>query len=200
MALYVMRHTHIATLDLRPSLLLLLLLPLLQIAVLPSSADRRYDHHLLGASLAWNSSYDPRAVIYSRFQVTRTGRVIVVSPRFRPGVPFTLGSFRTAGTTDRSVVEPDVLPLPSEPEAHQVETWTPPAPAPLVNVVDLSIEDISDALWLLDVGVVDTMTDSPRRIAPAKVVRLEIDDDQDHRGPPKVRDHRDCAMYPHRTA
>jgi len=194
MVLYVMRHTRIAATDLGPSQLLLLLLQLTMMAVLTGSVDRRYDHHLLGTSLVWNSSYDPRAVIHSRFQITRTGRVIVVSPRFRPGVPFTLGSFRTAGIGDRCVVEPDVLPLPSAPDAHRAETRTPPAskdsaPAPLVNVIDLSIEEITDVVWLLDVGLVDTMTGSPRRVAPAKVVRLEIDDDQDHRGPPKVRDH-----------
>lgn len=191
MVLYVMRHTRIAASDLGPSQLLLLFLQLTSMAVLTGSVDRRYDHHLLGTSLVWNSSYDPRAVIHSRFQMTRAGRVLVVSPRFRPGVPFTLGSFRTAGSGDKCVVEPDVLALPSTTQAHLAETRIPPAskdsaPAPLVNVIDLSIEDITDVVWLLDVGLVDTMTGSPRRVAPAKVVRLEIDDDQDHRGPPKV--------------
>ncbi|CAI6343218.1 unnamed protein product [Macrosiphum euphorbiae] len=190
MVLYVMRHTRIAASDLGPSQLLLLFLQLTSMAVLTGSVDRRYDHHLLGTSLVWNSSYDPRAVIHSRFQMTRAGRVLVVSPRFRPGVPFTLGSFRTAGSGDKCVVEPDVLALPSTTQAHLAETRIPSAskdssPAPLVNVIDLSIEDITDVVWLLDVGLVDTMTGSPRRVAPAKVVRLEIDDDQDHRGPPK---------------
>ncbi|XP_025202087.1 uncharacterized protein LOC112599397 [Melanaphis sacchari] len=187
-----MRYTRIATADFEQSLLLLFLFQLTSSVVRSVSADRRYDHHLLGTSPAWNNSYIPRAVIHSRFQMTRAGRVIVVSPRFRPGVPFTLGSFRTAGTDDRAVVEPDVQPLPSEPDTHLAETSVPSAsadsaltPAPLVNVVDLCIDDINDVVWLLDVGVVDTMTDSPRRVAPAKVVKLEIDDDQDHRRPPK---------------
>jgi len=100
-----------------------------------------------------------------------------------------LGSFRTAGPDDRAVVEPDVFPLPSGRDAHLPETTassTDSGTVPLVNVVDLSIDNINDVVWLLDVGVVDTMTDSPRRIAPAKVVRLEIDEDRDHGGPPKV--------------
>ncbi|KAF0761958.1 Uncharacterized protein FWK35_00010356 [Aphis craccivora] len=180
-----MRHRRIATADLDQSPLLLILL---QLTFWPVSSDRRYDHHLLGTSPAWNSSYDPRAVIHSRFQMTRCGRVIVVSPRFRPAVPFTLGSFRTSEPDDRAVVEPDVFPLPSGRDAHQPEitaSSTDSGTAPLINVVDLSIDNINDVVWLLDVGVVDTMTDSPRRVAPAKVVRLEIDEDQDHGGPPK---------------
>ncbi|XP_026819477.1 uncharacterized protein LOC113558171 [Rhopalosiphum maidis] len=182
-----MRHTRIVIARSEQSLLLLVLLQLTPLCVRPGSAERRYDHHLLGTSPAWNGSYYPRAVIHSRFQMTRAGRVIVVSPRFRPGVPFTLGSFRTAGIDDRAIVEPDVLPLPSAPDAHSPETSAEAdsASAPLINVVDLCVDDINDVVWLLDVGVVDTMTDSPRRVAPAKVVKLEIDDDQDHRRPPK---------------
>lgn len=184
----VMRHTHTTAVALGPPLLLL------QLTAVAIIADRRYDHHLLGTSMAWPSPYNPRAVIHSRFQMTRDGRVIVVSPRYRPGIPFTLGSFRTAGSGDRAIVEPDVLPLPSATDAHRIDAdcvptaGTESAPAPLINVIDLCIEAVDDVLWLLDLGVVDTMTGFPRRIAPAKVVRLEFDDDQDHRGPPKVRD------------
>lgn len=181
-----MLHRRIATADFVQSPLLLILL---QLTFWLVNADRRYDHHLLGTSPAWNSSYDPRAVIHSRFQMTRSGRVIVVSPRFRPGVPFTLGSFRTSGPHDRAIVEPDVFPLPSGRDTHRPETTAPSTDSdtvPLVNVVDLSIDNINDMVWLLDVGVVDTMTGNPRRVAPAKVVRLEIDEDQDHGGPPKV--------------
>lgn len=156
-------------------------------AVQPDRADRRYDHHLSGTSMAWPNRYDARAVIHSRFQMTRDGRVIVASPRFRPGVPFTVGTFR-ATAANRAAVEPDVLPLPSAPEAHgaavaanRAAGSSQPPPSPLVNVIDLWMDN-RDVLWLLDVGVVDTMTAEPKRVAPAKIVRLDMGDEDD----PKV--------------
>lgn len=155
---------------------LLALLPLLASASLPSRAvGSQIYHHLLGTSMVWPDRYDPRAVIHSRFQATRDGRVFVASPRYRPGVPFTLGTFRAA-----SAVEPDVWPLPASPAAHRaVACRNAPPPPPLVNVVDLWLDDSGDTLWLLDVGVVDTMTDKPSVIAPAKVVRLDVSDCSD---------------------
>lgn len=143
-------------------------------------AARRYDHHVLGTSMEWTGPYDSRAVIHSRLQVTRDGRILMASPRFRPGVPFTLGWFR-ASTASRAVVEPDVRPLPAAPGTHHPAAATavssPGQCAPLLNVVDLYLDKNRDVLWLLDVGVVDTMTSEPKRLAPAKIVRLEIDDD-----------------------
>lgn len=164
-----------------------LLLFAAMVAVQPGRADRRYDHHLSGTSMVWPNRYDARAVIHSRFQMTRDGRVIVASPRFRPGVPFTLGTFR-ATAASRAAVEPDVHPLPSAPEAHRAAAAAnrtagepQPPPSPLVNVIDLWMDN-RDVLWLLDVGVVNTMTGEPKRVAPAKIVRLDMDDEDD----PKV--------------
>lgn len=191
-----------------PSLLLLLLLyvPLPPYRLSRVAANRRYDHHVLGTSMIWPDSYDARAVIHSRFQVTRDGRVLLVSPRYRPGVPFTLGSFR-ATAARRAIIEPDVRPLPPEPRLHSANVAEAEAKAgigsvsgfkaravvgtednssasqssipPLINVVDLCLDATMDVLWLLDVGTVDTMTDNPKHVAPAKIVRLEIDENDD---------------------
>lgn len=151
--------------------------------------DKRYDHHMTGTSMVWARPYDPRAIIHNRFQATRDGRVIMASPRFRPGVPFTLGMFRATAAT-RATVEPEVRPLPSAPKAHWIAGGNCSLPL-LINVVDLYLEDNGIVLWLLDVGMVDTMTDQPKRLAPAKIVRLGIDkgdgeDDVDENDP-KVR-------------
>lgn len=152
------------------------------------SASKRYDHHVLGTSLAWPNPYTARAVVHSRLQMTKDGRVFLASPRFRPGVPFTLGTFRVT-TANRAVVEPEVLPLPSAPESHRAADGpvaaTNSTQSPLVNVVDLCLDDTKDVLWLLDVGVVDTMTNDPKRVAAAKIVRLEVEDDDYQNQVPK---------------
>lgn len=129
--------------------------------------------------MVWPDSYCPRDVIHSRFQITPEGRVILVSPRFRPGVPFTLGSFWVSAAT-RSIVEPDIFPMPPVPEMHQINSKSSHDNfklPPLINVVDVYLDATTDLLWLLDVGSVDTMMGTPRRIAPPKVVRLEIDEE-----------------------
>lgn len=174
------------------SRLLLLLLTAAAVMVPSGRTDWRYDHHVLGASMAWPDAYQPRSVIHSRFQVTRDGRVLVASPRFRPGVPFTLGWFR-ASSASRAVVEPDVRPLPARPSAHRVPSvagvtrrgQAPEHADPLVNVIDLHVDRAGDALWLLDDGLIDTMTDSPKRVARPKLVRLELDNGDEE---PKVRE------------
>lgn len=156
-----------------------LLMLLTALVIRPGRAERRYDHHILGTSLMWTEPYCSRDVIHSRFQITREGRVVVVSPRFRPGVPFTLGSFWVTAAT-RAIVEPNVYPLPLAPELHRINLQAPCVDSkvpPLINVVDVYLDATRDLLWLLDVGSVDTMMGKPRRIAPAKIVRLEIDEE-----------------------
>lgn len=137
--------------------------------------DRRFDHYLLGTSMVWPERYEPRSVIHSRFQMSRGGRVMLSSPRFRPGVPFTLGMFEATAAC-RTNVEPDVRPFPPQQCAHRTRD-TNTDPQPLVNVVDVFL-DKHEILWALDVGTINTMT-QPERVAPPKIVRVEIDDDVD---------------------
>lgn len=164
---------------------LLLYVTVVTFVIRLACAGKRYDHHVMGTSLAWSDPYDASAVIHSRFQVTNDGRIFVLSPRFRPGVPFTLGTFRVTSAS-RAVVEPEVFPLPSTPETHRAVSSSTGATnstqLSLVNVIDLYLDDTQDVLWLLDVGLVDTMTCNPKRLAPAKIVRLEVDDDDDGGG------------------
>lgn len=144
----------------------------------------RFDHLILGCSMVWPEIYSPKAVIYSRFQMTQDGRVFVVSPRFRPGVPFTLGTFQVTAD-NRAVVEPNVLPFPALPQVHRVPNENTadrksdnlPKSLSLVNIIDLYLENTDDSLWLLDIGSVNTM-EKPKYVVPPKIIRLDLNDDE----------------------
>lgn len=77
----------------------------------------------------------------------------MVTPRFRPGVPFTLGKF---DIFQRCF--PCLSPFPG---------WGS-CPQDLQNAVDLYV-DSHDLLWVLDSGVVNTLSNPEWRSAPRVV-------------------------------
>lgn len=128
---------------------------------------------LSGRSLDWpgqntrsiyetSGRYVPRNVISTRMQIYKDD-AIVAMPRYRSGVPFTLGvvSLRTKDCA------PKVTPFPcwAIQEEGNCEA--------LQSAVDIAL-DIQDILWVLDVGVVNTLEQTPVRRCPPKVVGIDV--------------------------
>ncbi|XP_057665820.1 major royal jelly protein 2 [Diorhabda carinulata] len=103
----------------------------------------------------------PRNVIATRMQIYKDEAFIAL-PRYRHGVPFTLAKFslRTRGC------KATLIPYPSWPlqEEGNCEAFQ--------NVVDLFI-DGADILWVLDIGIVNTLEQPVRRCAP-KIVGINL--------------------------
>ncbi|KAK9499779.1 hypothetical protein O3M35_002751 [Rhynocoris fuscipes] len=103
--------------------------------------------------------YSPRNILPTRFQMVND-TVFLAIPRFRCGVPFSLGFVQL---NDYCKAEPIMHPYPSwginkAEEGH----------AGIVSAVDLQIDN-NLILWVLDVGIIDTLT-QPKFIAPPKIV------------------------------
>ncbi|XP_025995044.1 major royal jelly protein 1 [Solenopsis invicta] len=127
---------------------------------------------LSGHSLDWpcqstkniyetSGRYIARNVIATRAQVYRDD-VIVAMPRYKPGVPFTLGVL-SLKTKDCA---PKVTPFPCWAIQEEGNCQA------LQSVVDLVV-DIQEIVWVLDVGIVNTL-EQPVRRCPPKVVGIDI--------------------------
>ncbi|XP_054280105.1 uncharacterized protein LOC128998131 [Macrosteles quadrilineatus] len=119
---------------------------------------------LTGHSVCWPSeelrnnytsqgNYNPANIIVTRFQWWRD-QVFVCTPSLRPGVPFTLGRF---DLFQRGF--PCIQPFPS---------WD----SDLHNVVDLYV-DARDILWVLDIGIVTTLTNPEVKCHP-RVLAFDV--------------------------
>ena len=112
-----------------------------------------------------NGRYIPKNVIGTRTQIYEN-RAIVAYPRYKPGVPFTLG----------------MVPLENRNIAPNGGAIASPFPSWLIqeegncealqSAVDIAL-DIQGILWVLDVGIVNTMTQPVRR-CPPKIVAIDV--------------------------
>ncbi|XP_071444041.1 protein yellow [Hetaerina americana] len=102
--------------------------------------------------------YIPKNIIATRIQVYKD-EAIIAMPRFRSGTPVTLGRVNLRSR----VCEPVIRPYPCWSLQEEGNCNA------LQNVVDIYI-DINDILWVLDIGVVNTLEDQPIRRCPPKVV------------------------------
>ncbi|XP_012227994.1 major royal jelly protein 1 [Linepithema humile] len=127
---------------------------------------------LSGYSLDWpcqstrniyqtSGRYIARNVIGTRMQVYKDDAIIAM-PRYRPGVPFTLGvmSLKTKDCT------PKVTPFPCWAIQEEGNCQA------LQSAVDIVL-DYQDILWVLDVGIVNTL-EQPVRRCPPKVVGIDV--------------------------
>lgn len=125
---------------------------------------------LSGHSLDWpcqntkniymtNGRYIARNVIATRTQIYKDD-AIVAMPRYKPGVPFTLGVM----SLKIKDCEPKVAPFPCWQIQEEGNCQA------LQNVVDVVL-DFQDILWVLDVGIVNTL-EQPVRRCPPKLVGI----------------------------
>jgi len=105
--------------------------------------------------------YVPKNIIATRVQISGSD-VFVATPRFREGVPFTLSYLNLKDKSCAPTLNP--WPCWSLQEEGNCDA--------LQNVVDLFL-DVNDILWVLDVGITNTLDNPTRRCAP-KVVGFNI--------------------------
>lgn len=100
------------------------------------------------------------------------GRAFVVTPRFRPDVPFTLSAVRLSGHPAAAVMSP----YPARTSLHDGTD-----PDGIRNAVDLYL-DRTGVLWVLDAGAT-TAEPSPVRRTPPRVFAIDVnntDEVSDH--------------------
>lgn len=105
--------------------------------------------------------YIPRNVIATRTQIYKD-EAIVAMPRYKSGVPFTLG----VTSLKSKSCKPQITPFPcwAIQEEGNCEA--------LQSAVDIVL-DVQDILWVLDVGIVNTL-EQPVRRCPPKVVAINV--------------------------
>lgn len=162
--------------------MLLRLVKLLVFATLVSQLEGACDlsHQILqdltfqlsGSSLEWpctstkniyvqSGRYTPKNVIMTRSQIYRD-EAFVTMPRLKAGVPFTLGKISMRKGQCSTAVTP--FPCWSLQEEGNCQA--------LQSAIDIFL-DPNDILWVLDVGLVNTL-EQPVRRCPPKVVGINV--------------------------
>jgi hypothetical protein len=157
-----------------------LMIALLSMTLLPSVCNGICDRQLLpelsftiaGQNLDWpcqstksiyesTGRYVPRNIIATRVQIYKD-EAIVAMPRYKSGVPFTLGvtSLKTKEFGSH------IRPFPCWPMQEEGNCEA------LQSAVDLVL-DVQDILWVLDVGIVNTL-EQPIRRCPPKIIAINI--------------------------
>jgi hypothetical protein len=101
--------------------------------------------------------YVPKNVIGTRIQIFKDDAIVAL-PRFKHGVPFTLAKFSLKGRGCHATLEP--FPCWSIQEEGNCDA--------LQNVVDIFLDPL-DILWVLDLGICNTL-EQPVRRCPPKIV------------------------------
>lgn len=112
--------------------------------------------------------YAARNVIGTRAQVW-ADRAFVLTPRLRPGVPFTVSAVRL---DCGGRCWPALAPYPCWALHDEGD------PAAVQNAVDMYL-DAAGVLWLLDTGLVNT-AEQPVRRSPPRVFAVDVKTDQVH--------------------
>ncbi|CRK93180.1 CLUMA_CG006724, isoform A [Clunio marinus] len=127
---------------------------------------------LSGSSLQWpcqstkniyihSGRFTPKNVIMTRAQIYRD-EAYVTLPRLKAGVPFTLGKI----SMKRGQCSPAILPFPCWSLQEEGNCQA------LQSAIDIFL-DPNDIMWVLDVGLVNTL-ESPVRRCPPKVIGINI--------------------------
>ncbi|XP_028145862.1 major royal jelly protein 1 [Diabrotica virgifera virgifera] len=109
--------------------------------------------------------YVAKNIIATRMQIYRDDAYVAL-PRYRHGVAFTLAKFSLKTRGCKAVLVPyPCWPLQEEGNCEALQ-----------NVVDLYIDGV-DHLWVLDIGLVNTLEQPVRRCAP-KIVGINLKNNQ----------------------
>lgn len=141
--------------------------------VLDKSLLNGWTYQIFGNNLDWpcistkniytqTGRYIPKNIISTRVQIYKD-TVIIVTPRYKPGVPFTVGRICL-----KSVDKCNPLISPFSCWAIHEEG----NPDAIQNAVDIYL-DAQDILWVLDAGVVNTL-EQPIRRGPPKVWAFDV--------------------------
>lgn len=128
---------------------------------------------IFGSNLNWpctttkniyvqSGRYIPKNIIASRIQIYKDS-ALILTPRYKPGVPFTVGSIcMSKGYKCQPLISP--FPCWAIHEEGNEEA--------IQNAVDIFLDPM-DILWVLDIGVVNTL-EQPVRRAPPKVWAFDV--------------------------
>lgn len=105
--------------------------------------------------------YVPKNIIATRMQIHKEDAIIAL-PRYKHGVPFTLAKFSLKSKGCNAVLQP--FPCWAIQEEGNCEA--------LQNVVDIVV-DPNEILWILDLGICNTLEQPVRRCSP-KVVGVNV--------------------------
>lgn len=145
-------------------------LPLDQLTYIISGSHLKWTEPGARLRATESGEYVARNVVPARLAMRHDGSMYLAMPRFRNGVPFTLGTIEYDPC--QSTVEPPISPYPCE-AAHRPNrvpnNWT------LVNVVDVYLDD-NGVLWTLDVGKVN-MLDAVAVVRPPMVFAFDTETD-----------------------
>jgi len=122
--------------------------------------------------------YVPKNVLATRAQVWGD-RAVVLTPRFRSGVPFTVSAVRL---DCRDRCWPPLSPYPCWALHDEAD------PGSIQNAVDMYLDPVG-VLWVLDTGLVNTV-DQPVRRTPPRIFAINVNTDKvnterDRRAPAK---------------
>lgn len=126
--------------------------------VSPSRLTWPGDEHRERENVERTGTYVPRNVLFTKVQMLGI-KAFVLSPRYRPGVPFTVDHFDVADPTQS--LEPAVAPFPST-GVHECGHDDGRREC-LANAVDFAFDD-RGVLWTLDAGIVHTYGAEPPKI------------------------------------
>ncbi|RZF34582.1 hypothetical protein LSTR_LSTR015742 [Laodelphax striatellus] len=115
---------------------------------------------------AYGEAYNESAIIPTRMQIWRT-QVFLTFPRYRPGIPFSLG-YVLLNSTNR--FDTEIYPFPSWLEHSSKDSY-----ASIVNAVDIYLDHNNLMLWVLDTGEINSLV-KPSRIAPPRIFGIHITD------------------------
>ncbi|CAB0044512.1 unnamed protein product [Trichogramma brassicae] len=125
---------------------------------------------LTGASIFYPPSncsdhaYSARNVIATRLQIFRERTVFLALPKYKSGVPFSIGSMQMSSQSPAQV-----KPLLEDQKCRSCDAGVDCADPQ--NVVDLALDHVNDVLWALDVGVVASL-ERPNRECPPKILGI----------------------------
>lgn len=98
--------------------------------------------------------YIPKNFIATRIQIYDDSAYVAV-PRYRPGVPFSLAKFNLSSKSDKVVLEPfSCWNIQEEGNCEAIQ-----------NAIDLVVDPL-DRLWVLDLGICNTLEQPVRRCQP----------------------------------
>lgn len=107
--------------------------------------------------------YVPQNVIATRIQIYKDNAIVAL-PRYKHGVPFTLGKFSLKTKGCKADLEPfPCWALQEEGNCNALQ-----------NVVDIFV-DGNNVLWILDTGITNTLEQPVRRCGP-KIVAVNLAD------------------------
>ncbi|XP_050440071.1 uncharacterized protein LOC126845467 [Adelges cooleyi] len=110
-----------------------------------------------------NKKFIPKNIIFTRFQICGN-HVFLVSPRFKEGVPFTLSSVTLNGNDQcYNYVRPFPSLVMSDVGGQEA----------IVNAVDIYMGQ-DGILWVLDIGIVNTIEDRPIKENDPKVLGINF--------------------------